>query len=62
MENILSALEVNLTLLALAMFITFAVLGIIEKSENADQQQVLRIENAFFSISSLAVFLVFWLI
>lgn len=62
MENILSALEVNVTLLALAMFITFAVLGIIEKGESADQQQVIRIENAFFSVSSLVVFLVFWLI
>lgn len=62
MENILSAIEVNVTLLALAMFITFAVLGITEKSDDAEVLKVSRIEYAFFAVSSLVVFLTFWLI
>ncbi|MER2492436.1 hypothetical protein [Catenovulum sediminis] len=62
MENLISALEVNATLLALAMFITFVVLGVIEKSDNRDQLVMARIEYAFFGVSSLIAFLVFWLI
>ena len=62
MENLLSALEVNAMLLALAMFITFVVLGAIERKEARDQLVMARIEYAFFGISSLVAFLVFWLI
>ncbi|WP_016954144.1 hypothetical protein ACMZOO_06260 [Catenovulum sp. SX2] len=62
MENLLSALEVNAMLLALAMFITFVVLGAIERKEDRDQLVMARIEYAFFGISSLVAFLVFWLI
>ncbi|MCU4677174.1 hypothetical protein N7931_16215 [Catenovulum sp. 2E275] len=62
MENLISAIQVNITLLALAMFITFIVLGATEKAENADALKMARIENAFFAVSSLAVFLIFWLI
>ena len=62
MENLLSALEVNAMLLALAMFITFVVLGAIERKEDRDQLVMARIEYAFFGISSFVAFLVFWLI
>ena len=62
MENLLSALEVNAMLLALAMFITFVVLGVIEHKEDRDQLITARIEYTFFGVSSLVAFLVFWLI
>lgn len=62
MENLISAIEVNVTLLALAMFITFTFLGATEKADNADALKIARIEYAFFAASSLAMFLVFWLI
>ena len=62
MENFISALQVNAMLLALAMFITFVVLGVIEKADSADALKMARIENSFFAVSSLVAFLVFWLI
>ncbi len=62
MENILSALQVNTMLLALAMAITFIVMGITESSDDKEKLLELRIENAFFCISGLAIFLIFWLI
>lgn len=62
MENIISAIEVNATLLTLALAITFIVLGATEKAETRDQLIVARVEYAFFGISSLIAFLVFWLI
>lgn len=62
MENILSALEVNATLLALALAITFIVLGVTEKATDQGKLQEARIENAFFAIASLVAFLVFWLV
>ncbi|AWB66711.1 hypothetical protein C2869_09825 [Saccharobesus litoralis] len=61
MENILSALEVNLMLLALILAVTFTVLGVIERSDSATKLIEARIENGFFATSSFVAFLVLFL-